>query len=101
MNLKQASNKICTVVITDFTIHGSKATNPKPLSRQVESSVKSGKPGRAYAPKFWMTKDGLLRFVFPNVMSDSTKIKYVILKKGIKIILAPDLVDKIRLLNNN
>lgn len=95
------NTRVRTVELTDFTIHGSEAVNPKPLHRQVASSIKSGKPGRAYSPKFWMTPDGILHFIFPAQSPDGAPIRYIIPKEGIKFILSPDLVDKMKLLEKD
>jgi len=102
MNSKITNKKVRTIVLTDFTIHGSDVVNPKSINRQVERSFKSGEPsGRAYTSKFWMTKDGVLKFIFSTRDSDGTEIRYLVPREGINVSLAPDLIDKIKLLNNN
>ena len=93
--------KVREVILTDIQVHAIEPINPKPLNRQVEKSIKSGKPGRAYTTDFEMKPDGTILVRFPNYDSDGTPIKYLVPKEGLKVYLSSDAVDKLKSLNKN
>lgn len=45
-------------LVTDFTFHRRKVTNPASFPRKIAKSAKNGKPGRAYTKDFEVRENG-------------------------------------------
>ena len=94
-----------SIILTDLMLHTNDHSRPKPLGRQVQKSLKSGSPGRAYSPQFKMDKNGRFTFTIPlgeeMVDKNGNPIKILIPKEGIPIMLGPDMIAKLQSLYKN
>lgn len=95
------------IYLTDFQLHAQKMTNPAPLLRAVEKTIKAGKPsGRAYGKVDMVDKkDFTVEFSIP--LDDKTQarvkeaqrlgkqIRIMMPKEGLPILLGKDAIEKI------
>lgn len=103
--------KYVDIYLTDFQVHAQKMTNPAPLLRAVEKTIKAGKPsGRAYGKIDRVgEKDFTVHFSIP--LDDKTQarvkeaqrlgkqIRILIPKHGLPILPGKDAIEKITALN--
>ena len=99
--------KYIDIYLTDFQVHAQKMTNPAPLLRAVEKTLKAGKPsGRAYG-KIDKVGEKDFTFNFSIPLDDKTQarvkeaqrlgkqIRIFMPKQGLPIIPGKDAIEKI------
>lgn len=101
------TEKEVRILITDITLHSNPACNPKPFSRGLDKSIRSGKPGRTYVNdiirpnktgdgrtfEFTLPFDKGLKEVFERAKLNGKTVRLFI-PKNLPILLGKDAVEK-------
>lgn len=93
------------IVFTDLQLHVVRPRKPIPLSRAIEKSIRSGRPGRAYTTNFTMKEGRKFEVEFPTppelekITADAERsgktVRYILPGGGIPVFAGKDMIENL------
>ena len=91
------------ITITDFKLHAQTPYNPAPVTRQMEKSIRSKRPGRAYTADIKKDGKGVAEISFDftshikqqvkNIQEEGKVLRVWAPKSGVRIDLGDDAIE--------